>query len=444
MKFSILEFFKEPEHKDVSVDKDTVKKNYDRLRPQLFLSCFVAYFTFYLCKKNLAVAIPGLSTEYSFTNVELGFIGSSFYLIYGLGKFVNGVLITRCDVQKILPAALLTTAFINILIVLFSLFNINSFFYLLLLVFLWGMNGWIQSIAFPSVIKILTFWTTQNERGTVISLWSPSHLLGIFVSALLSGFLVVHYGWRMVFLAPALIAIIFSFILFFTLKDKPQSLGLPEVEKYFNIKDEIYNEKNKKSVIEILKSDILCNKVLWLLAIAYIFVYIIRLGTEDWLVKYLYEVKGNSIDLAAQKLCILPLVGIVGSVFAGVTSDRIFKGKRLPVNLILLIIIIISFILLKYNTVSSFDFAIIALLGIGIYGVQILIGGLCAIESTSKEMSAAAAGFTGLFGYAGAFLSSISTGFMIDNFGWNGAIFLWIFSAVTCFVLCILIKKLNK
>ena len=65
-----------------------------------------------------------------------------------------------------------------------------------------------------------------------------------------------------------------------------------------------------------------------------------------------------------------------------------------------------------------------------------MIGGLCAVESSSKKVASAATGFTGTFGYIGAVLSSTGTGFMVDKFGWNGAIAFWMLSAIICIIIC--------
>ena len=65
-----------------------------------------------------------------------------------------------------------------------------------------------------------------------------------------------------------------------------------------------------------------------------------------------------------------------------------------------------------------------------------LIGGLCAVESSSKKVASASIGFTGVFGYVGAALSSSGTGYVVDKFGWNGAIIFWALSAVICIAIC--------
>ncbi len=447
---SFAEFFKEPPAKEPIKDELKVKKDYTHWRIRMFYSCFIGYTVFYLCKKNIAVALPGLSTEFGYTNTELGLLGSSLYLTYGIGKFINGVLADGSDVRKFLPTALILSAVSNLCFLLSAMFitpGHTSFFglpsgtiLLWLFAFFWGANGWFQSAGFPAVAKTLTHWYSNSERGTKWSLWSCSHQVGTFLSVIVSGFLVAHYGWKMAFLVPGLLAIMVALWLINRLRDKPQSLGLPDVEVYRNEPTcAASTENDDRSYGQIFKENILFNKTIWLLAIAYIFVYVIRFGAEDWMIKYLHEAKNNSLELAAMKLSALPLVGIAGTILAGVISDRVFKGRRAPVNLIYLIGVTICLILLGFNKVSNLDFVLIALIGAFTYGPQMMIGGLCAVESSSKKVASAATGFTGTFGYVGAVLSATGTGYMIDKFGWNGAIGFWVVSAIICIAICLIL-----
>lgn len=444
---SIREFFKEPPVKEVTGTEEEIKKTYSHWRLRMFYSCFIGYVVFYLCKKNIAVALPGLSAAFGYTNTELGLLGSSLYLTYGVGKFVNGVLADGSDVRKFLPTALIMSAIANLLFLISALvvkpghifFGLPSGTILLwLFAFFWGANGWFQSAGFPAVAKSLTYWYSNSERGTKWSLWSCSHQTGTFLSVIVSGYLVAHYGWKMAFAVPSVLAILVALWLINRLRDRPQSLGLPCVERF---RDEPVSqtgeEVDNRTYGQIFKENILFNRTLWLLAIAYIFVYVIRFGCEDWMVKYLTEAKGDSLDLAAMKLSALPLFGIVGTILAGVISDKIFKGQRAPVNLIYLVGVAISLILLKYNTISNLDFVLIALIGAFTYGPQMMIGGLCAVESSSKKVASAATGFTGSFGYLGAVLSATGTGMVVDSkFGWDGGIWYWVASAVICIVIC--------
>lgn len=445
---SIVKVFKEPPHQEVKANENEIKKTYSHWRLRIFYSSFIGYVVFYLCKKNIAVALPGLSTAFGYTNTELGLLGSSLYLTYGVGKFVNGVFADSSDVRKFLPTALILSAVANICFLLSALlitpghasfFGLPSATVLLwLFAFFWGANGWFQSAGFPAVAKSLTYWFSNSERGTKWALWSCSHQVGTFLSVIASGFLVAHYGWKMAFAVPSAFAILIAIWLFDRLRDKPQSLGLPCVEEFRNepVRDKCEEDKDTRTYGQIFKENILFNKTLWLLAIAYTFVYVIRFGTEDWMIKYLSEFKHNSLELSAMKLSALPLFGIAGTIMAGVISDKVFKGQRAPVNLIYLVGVAVCLVLLKFNTISNLDFVLIGLIGVFTYGPQMMIGGLCAVESSSKKVASAAVGFAGSFGYLGAVLSATGTGMVVDKFGWSGAIWYWVLSAVICIGIC--------
>ena len=180
-----------------------------------------------------------------------------------------------------------------------------------------------------------------------------------------------------------------------------------------------------------------------LLALSYIFVYVIRYGTEDWFVKYLVEFKNNTDLLASSKLSVLAGAGIFGVMAAGTISDTLFKGKRAPVNIIYLVGVVLSILGLCFAPAHMhwLDFVCAAAIGFFTGGPQMLIGGLCAIEASSKKVASAATGFTGVFGYVGAVISSVGTGVVVDKLGWNGAIGFWVSSAIMCILICLILLK---
>ena len=90
------------------------------------------------------------------------------------------------------------------------------------------------------------------------------------------------------------------------------------------------------------------------------------------------------------------------------------------------------------------DYVYAAMIGAFTAGPQMLIGGLCAVESSSKKVASASIGFTGVFGYVGAALSSGGTGFVVDKFGWNGAIAFWMISTFICIIICTILLTYEK
>jgi sugar phosphate permease len=284
----------------------------------------------------------------------------------------------------------------------------------------------------------------------------------------LSSIFIARLGWQAAFYIPGIIALAASVILFVTLRDRPVTLGLPDIEEYREPEaHEAAKEKkakhSKMPYGEVFKKYILFNRTLWLLAFANVFVYVIRFGTEDWLIKYLVESKGNTLETAGIKLSFLPLCGILGSISCGYISDKVFGGRRAPINIIFLVGVILAILGLNANAAAPnfidaafesiahqslastialtggdlMDMVFLGLMGLFTYGPQVLVGGICAVEASSKEVASASTGFTGCFGYLGAVLSAAGTGYLIDQFHWQGAIYFWIFSAVACILLCL-------
>ena len=453
-----INFFKEPPAKPVTMSDEEVKKTYKHFRWRIFYSSFIAYVVFHICRKNIAVALPAMGADLHLSNTELGLLGSTLYVTYGIGKFINGVIADKSNVRTFLPTALILSAICNICFVIsatvitpghVTFFGLPSASVLLwVMAFFWGANGWFQSCGFPPVAKSLSYWFSNSERGTKWSLWSTSHQIGVFSSVMISGIVIDKFGWRAAFYIPAIICIITGLWLFDRLRDKPQSLGLPDVEKFREepavVNSENEEEKDDRTYFQIFKEHILCNPVIWMLAIAYIFVYIIRFGTEDWLVKYLVEVKGNTLTIASSKLSSLALVGAFGAILAGIISDKIYKGNRTPINIVFLICLILSLLAFACNDISALDYVYAAMIGMFTSGPQMLIGGLCAVESSSKKVASASIGFTGVFGYVGAALSSGGTGFVVDKFGWNGAIAFWMIATMICVVICTILLIYEK
>lgn len=119
---AFIEFFKEPPAKPVTMNQEEVKKTYTHYRWRIFYSSFIAYVVFHICRKNIAVALPSMGKALNLSNTELGLLGSTLYVTYGIGKFVNGVIADKANVRTFLPTALILSAICNLCFVLSAVF----------------------------------------------------------------------------------------------------------------------------------------------------------------------------------------------------------------------------------------------------------------------------------------------------------------------------------
>lgn len=397
-------------------DSDEIKKRYRYWRVRIFYSMFVGYAFYYFTRKSFTFAMPALIADLGYSKAQLGFLASVLSLSYGISKFVSGVMSDRSNPRYIMSIGLVLTGVLNIL---FGFSSTITWFAVL-----WGLNGWFQGFGWPPCARYLTHWYSQGERGRWWAAWNTSHNIGGALIPILATFVAATWGWRFAMYVPGVLCIAVGLFLINRLRDTPQSLGLPPIEKW---RDDYPTAKAKSSVEkelsvkEILFVYVLNNPLVWLLAVANFFVYIVRIGINDWSVLFLVEHK--SYDQVSAGLCVswFEVGGFVGSLVAGWMSDKIFMGRRGPTNIIFSLGVLFSVILFYYVPPGFLALDSIAMLGLGfwIFGPQMLIG-MAAAELAHKKAAATSSGFTGLFGYIGGAAAGLPLGWVAEYYGWSG------------------------
>ena len=445
----MLKFLKAPPGKSL-IAEEKIDKTYKRLRLQVFLGIFVGYAAYYLIRKNFALAIPDLIKQ-GFTKTELGFAISFLAISYGLSKFIMGNVSDRSNVRFFMPLGLLLSA---ITMIIMGVFPIATSSILIMSVLLF-LNGWFQGMGWPPSGRTMVHWFSLTERGTKMSIWNVAHNIGGALMPILAILGVELFAdWRAKFYFPGMIAIGISILIFIVLRDTPRSVGLPSIEEWKNDYPENYKEKTEEeknkgiSAMEIFTKHILPNKLLWSIAFANAFVYLVRYGIQDWAPTYLIEVKGFTESASSWAYSAYEIAAIPGTLLSGWLSDKVFNGKRAPVSIIYMVLIVIAIFVYWQNPVGHPIVDNICLIAIGflIYGPVMLIG-VHALDLVSKEAAGTAAGLTGLFGYflGTSILANIVGGYVIENYEWRGYFIMMIIaSIVSIFLIALTIQRPKK
>ena len=416
------------------LDSATAKK-YKKLRLQVFLGIFVGYAGYYLVRKNFALAIPDL-IEQGYTKLELGFALSGVAIAYGLSKFLMGNVSDRSDARKFMAIGLFLSGTIMLVMGFFpfATSSVTIMFVLLLL------NGWFQGMGWPPAGRIMVQWFSLKERGTKMAIWNTAHNVGGGLVGPLAIYGVAWFNdWHAKFYVPGMVAIFIAIFIYLTLRDNPQDEELPTIEEFKDDYPEVIegvNQNERISAKEIFVKYVFKNKLLWFIAFANVFVYLVRYGVLDWAPTYLKEVKHFSFKESGWAYSFYEWAGIPGTILAGFISDKWFKGKRAPVSIIYMILVLISVIIYWKNPVGNPLIDNLALIAIGflIYGPVMLIG-VQALDLVPKNAAGTAAGFTGLFGYlGGALTANILIGYLVDNFGWNSSFILLVLACVLAII----------
>lgn len=434
---ALLKLFKPAPYIPEIGDPEVVKKEYKYWRIRILYSMFVGYALYYFTRKSFTFAMPGLIQELHFDKSQLGILGSVFAITYGFSKFASGIISDQSNPRYFMAVGLMLTGIFNIF------FGFSSS--LMMFAIFWGLNGWFQGFGWPPCARFLTHWYSHTERGSWWSTWNVSHNVGAFIIPWIVGLCLQYFGWRSAMYVPGLICILGGLFLINRLRDTPQSLGLPPIEKFRNdyvgaTKSE--GGREQELTTRELINAVVTNKYIWLLAISYFFVYIVRTGINDWTALFLIEDKGYSRLGANGFVSLFEAGGFCGSLVAGWSSDRLFGARRGPVNGIFAIAMLVAiaafwFVPQGYPWLDSCS---IFAIGFAIFGPQMLIG-VAAAELSHKKAAATATGLTGWVAYMGAAVAGYPLGLIIDHWGWNG--FFWSMAICCMFSIALLMPLWN-
>lgn len=412
----LLAFLQPAPHVPEIEDKERVKQEYTYWRIRILYSMFIGYAFYYFTRKSFPYAMPGLIADLGLDKSQLGILGSILSITYGVSKFASGVLGDRINPRYMMALGLMLTGVFNIC------FGFSSSLFFLAL--FWGLNGWAQAFGWPPCARFLTQWYSHSERGSWWSTWNVSHNVGGFLIPWVVGISLQYLGWRYAMFIPGVSCILVGFFLINRLRDTPESLGLPPIEKYRNDQIDKIEAEDKGQTLSakgLLVDYVLKNPYIWLLAIAYFFVYAVRMGINDWTALFLVESKGYSNVGANGCASLFELGGFFGSLVAGWSSDRLFNAKRGPINVLfsLGMLVFIAIFWLIPEGYPLYDSILMFCIGFSIFGPQMMIG-LAAAELSHKKAAATSTGFVGFFAYLGAACAGYPLGFITQTLGWQG------------------------
>jgi MFS transporter, OPA family, glycerol-3-phosphate transporter len=433
----MIGLFKPPPHRE-PLPEGQIDETYSRLRLRVFLGIFFGYAGYYLVRKNFTLAMPYL-IEQGYSRTELGFALSGVAIAYGLSKFLMGSVSDRSSARVFMTMGLLMSAVVMIFmgIMPIATSSVGIMFVLLL------ANGWFQGMGWPPSGRTMVHWFSASERGTKMAIWNVAHNLGgglVGPIAILA--MAIFADWHAVLYTHGFFALLAAMVIWVLVRDTPQSQGLPTIEDYRNDYPKAfkYDKAHEKEFTtrEIFIESVLNNRLLWSIAIANAFVYLVRYGVLDWAPTYLSQVKGFSFEDSGWAYALYEWAGIPGTLVAGWMSDKLFQGRRAPVSIIYLLATLACVLIYWANPPGNpgIDVAMLVSIGFLIYGPVMLIG-VHALDLVPKKAAGTAAGFTGLFGYVGGAVSAnLLLGALVDAAGWDAGFLL---IAAACIIATILI-----
>ncbi|EKO3573249.1 hexose-6-phosphate:phosphate antiporter [Vibrio metschnikovii] len=424
---------------------------------QSYLVVFIGYMAMYLVRKNFNIAQNDLISTYGLSMTELGLIGLGFSITYGIGKTVVSYYADGKNTKQFLPFMLILS---GIAMLGFSFSLGGGSVSLFLMIAFYSLSGLFQSTGGPSSYSTITKWTPRNKRGSYLGLWNVSHNVGGAGAAgvALFGANYLFDGHVIgMFVFPSLLAIVIGFIGLRYGSDSPEAYGLGKVEELFNeaiSEEDTAAEENQMTQWQIFVEYILKNKVIWLLCFANIFLYVVRIGIDQWSTVYAFQELGLSKEVAISGFTMFEVGALVGTLMWGYLSD-LANGRRALVACVSLALIIMTLEFYQHATSELMYLSSLFALGFLVFGPQLLIG-VAAVGFVPKKAISVADGVKGTFAYLiGDSFAKLGLGMIADGTpifgltGWKGTFAALDTSAFLCIGLLAFVaiaeeKKIRK
>ncbi|KAK44098.1 MFS transporter [Caballeronia jiangsuensis] len=186
---------------------------------------FITYSLAYLDRANYGfAAAAGINQDLGISKGLSSLIGALFFLGYFFFQIPGAIYAERRSVKKLVFWSLVLWGGCATLTGMVS--NIPS---LMAIRFALGV---VEAAVMPAMLVFIANWFTKSERSranTFLILGNPVTVLWMSV---VSGYLVNSFGWRHMFIAEGVPAIVWAVIWWFIVKDKPAQVNwLSEQEK---------------------------------------------------------------------------------------------------------------------------------------------------------------------------------------------------------------------
>ncbi len=441
-------------------DKETDRR-FSRIQWRMLFATMIGYTLFYFMRKNFSFAMPGLEQDCGISKAMLGNFLFAGGIVYGISKFLNGIVGDRCNSRKMLCFGLLACTLVNVafgfapqIAAWFgggtrscaSAADAGSSSVALAWTFgiLLVLNQFFQGTGFPPCARLIAFWVPPNELATKMSVWNTSHSIGGGLVAKVCGVIMglgvigaANQGvgmWRWCFWSMAALGFLGLVLMWLWLPGTPKEEGLPDLPgtesggarsrataaetaaPHADAQERVHPERPSAMRMVFL------NPVIWMLGLCNFGINATRALVADWGPTLLQEAKGLSSSDAGTVIMLFEFAGIAGMLFAGWATDRLFGGRapRLCVFLMALTAgLLAAFWFLptggwtKYLAMGS-----LCLAGFCLYGPQALTG-VTATNTSTKVFAGTSIGFISLFSYIGVSVSGKVCGSLAQaSHGW--------------------------
>jgi D-galactonate transporter len=391
-----------------------------RMRWVIGALMFLAGMINYLDRSALGVAAPLVRADLHLDPAQLGIVFSSFSFGYALFCFVGGYASDHFGPKKVLGVSMvLWSIFCGLTAAAWSLGS------LLVIRILFGMGEGPIGSTFNKTVRN---WFPHGQQASAVSVANAGTPLGAAISGPVVGLLALSFGWRVAFVAIALIGVAWAIAWFVIASDHPAESPRVTAEERAEYEAGQKTQPPAGGVRKPL-SEFLTRPAILATAFAFFGYSCILFFFLTWFPTYLVSARHLSIASMSFATTIPWLLGFVGLAAGGPLCDLIFRATGNPIlarKLVLVVCLLIAAGCIALAGTVDTVFAAVGLMAVSVFFMYLTGNTYWAIilDTVEQDRVGGVSGFVHFIANCGGIVAPLVTGFIVQATGSFYAAFL--------------------
>lgn len=363
----------------------------------------------YVDRASLAVGLPLIRHDLDISIAHSGVLLSAFLLIYAICQLPAGAVVDRFGARLVLSVGLVLWSLAQVLGGLVSSFR--------QFLVVRGLLGVGESPQFPSAARVVTDWFAQRDRGLATGIWNCSSSLGTAIAAPLLTLLMLHLGWRWMFITMGIVGLVVG-VVFYSLHRDPKHLRLSGADlEYLSASEREAQSMKLRDWRRLFGFRTTWGMVSGFFGIIYMFwLY------YAWLPQY-FEIQWHLSIAKTGWVAAIPFTcGVAGSVVVGRVCDMLSRRGFSAINSFKIPIVgaifgvVVCTVLAAYSPSSFLAVVYISLSLFMLNGSTAAAWGMATVASPRNYVASLGA-IQNFGGYFGGTLAPVLTGYMVQATG---------------------------
>jgi sugar phosphate permease len=275
----------------------------------------------YIDRATLAVANPLIRQDLGLSIADMGYLLSAFLWSYAFAQLPTGAMVDRLGPRILLACGLGLWSFAQLLGGLVQSFG--QFFGARVLL---GVG---EAPQFPTGARVVRDWFNPRDRGLATGIFNCASSLGTAIAVPLLTFLMLSFGWRVMFMIMGVAGLAMAAIWYFSYRN-PTDVALSAEENVYRTQGDPPGQRTQVTLREW--KQLFRFRTTWGMILGYFgCIYLTWIYTA-WLPGYLEIERHMSVKFTGFAAAVPFAWGVVGGLLGGYIVDFLLRRGVSPVK----------------------------------------------------------------------------------------------------------------